>query len=134
MAVTPTPLEIVQGATYHLSVTWTDNGTPPAPISLTGRFALMQVRSKPGAPGDPLINLSSNPTLDRDGNTIPPAITLEPDGETGVISIRIGATQTRVLTKNCAYDLFLVKTDDITESVRLLSGPVTVDKSVTVAT
>lgn len=124
---TPTPLEIVQRATFSLSVTWTDNATPPAPIPLTGYFAHMQIRSKAGAAGDPIVDVTSVAA-----NGVTPEILLEPNGMIGVVQVRIPATKTALLTKNCNYDLFLIKVADPTEAIRLIYGPVTVDRSVTV--
>lgn len=128
---TSTPIEIVQGATYSMAVTWTDGATPPTPKSLSGYWAHMQIRTKLGSPGTLLIDLSSLPTA-TDTTPIPPAITLEPDDQIGVVDIRISAELTAKLTKPAVYDLFLIKSDDPTEAVRLLSGSVTVDRSVTV--
>lgn len=127
MADTPTDIEIVQGATFNMQVTWADSSTdPPTPISLSDYYAHMQIRSKPGATGTPLINLSSTGTT--------PALTIEPDGQTGVVRVRISAQDTATLTKNCAYDLFVIKTNDPTEATRLVYGAITLSKSVTVNT
>jgi hypothetical protein len=132
MTATSTPIEIVQGATYNMQVTWTDNSQSPQPKSLAGYDAHMQIRLKPGAPGNPIINLSSKVSTDTEGNTVDPAITLEPDNQIGVVDVRISAQLTRLLKKSSYYDLFLISTSDPSESVRLIAGTVTVDLSVTV--
>lgn len=132
MAATQTPIEIVQGATYKMSVTWTDGGTPPVSKSLVGFYAHMQLRPKLGAVGTPLLDLSSNETVAADGTVVPPAILLEPLGVVGVVAIRISAVLTEKLAKPCFYDLFLINVADPSESVRLIAGPVTIDLSVTI--
>lgn len=124
---TPTPLEIAQRATFTMSVTWTDTATPPAPIPLAGYYAHMQIRSKAGAAGEPLVDVTSAATGDAT-----PDIILEPDNAVGVLKVRIPATKTAMLVKNCVYDLFLIKSGDPTEAVRLIHGPVTVERAVTV--
>lgn len=124
---TPTPLEIVQRATFSLSVTWKDSATPAVPISLAGYYAHMQIRSKAGAAGDPLVDVTSAAT---GGAT--PDILLEPNDRTGVVEVRIPATKTAQLTKNCVYDLFLIKSNDPTEATRLIFGPIAVSRAVTV--
>lgn len=125
MADTPTDIDIDQGATFRMQVTWADTTTSPAvPISLAGYWAHMQFRSKAGSLGTPLLNLSSL--------GIAPALILEPDDVTGALTIRIGAEQTALLKKNCFYDLFVVQTIDASEATRLIHGAVTVSKSVTV--
>lgn len=121
-----TPIAVVQGATFTMQVTWTDASTDPAtPISLDGYRALMQIRLRAGVTGTPLISLSSEGTS--------PALTLEPNQHTGVIKIRIGANNTRLLKKaTYHYDLFVINKDDDTEAIRLVFGPVNVSKSVSV--
>lgn len=124
-APTETDIDIVQGQTFTMQVTWADESTDPAtPISLSGYHAHMQVRLKAGAVGTPMLDLSSTGT--------DPALTLEPNGQTGVVAVRIPATATATLTKNCAYDLFVVSTTDPTEATRLVFGKITIYKSVTV--
>lgn len=110
-----------------MNVTWADSSTNPAtPISLSGYRAHMQIRAKAGSFGPPLLDLSSTGTS--------PALTIEPNAQTGVVAIRIGATDTALLTKTCAYDLFVIKTTDPTEATRLIYGAVTVERAVTVNT
>jgi hypothetical protein len=119
---TPTDLNVNQGETYVLQVAWLDSSvTPNVPISLTGYRAHMQIRLKAGAPGAALLDLVS-----------PVDITLEPGGQTGVLTVRIPATETATLLKNCAYDLFLISTTDPTQATRLLYGHILLSRSVTV--
>lgn len=125
MTTTSVPIEIIQGQTFRMNVTWADATTDPAtPLSLTGYRAHMQIRSKAGASGTPLVDLSSI--------GVNPQLAIEPNSATGVVGIRIGADVTATLTKNCAYDLFIIRLDDVTEAVRLVAGAVTINKSVSV--
>jgi hypothetical protein len=123
---TETDIEIIQGATFNLSITWTTSDESPQPISLAGYRAIMQIRKKPGSAGDPLVSVTSD---DMDSG-----IRLEPGSSTGLIAVRIPATSTALLVKDCAYDLFVIASADATEATRLLSGKVLVSKSVTVGT
>ena len=118
---TQTDIEIVQGATFNMSMTWTTDDDPPQPISLDGYGAHMQIRSKPGAAGAPWVNIGSQTG----------EITLEPGNTTGLLAIRIPSTVTATLKKNGWYDLFVFSNTDMTEAVRLLAGQVILDKSVT---
>lgn len=118
---TETDIEIVQGATFNLSMTWTTSDVTPQPISLLGYRAHMQIRSKAGAAGPPWADASSS-----NGQ-----ITLEPGNSTGLIAVRIPATVTATLKKNGWYDLFVIASSDATEATRLLAGKVTLVKSVT---
>lgn len=124
VAPTPTDIVVVQGATYTMRVTWTDQQATPQPISLANYRAFMQVRSRRGGTGALLISLSS------EGAT--PQLTLEPAGLTGVVDVRIPADLTRTLRRDAQYDLFVVRRDDITEAFRLLFGAVVVDTSASV--
>lgn len=119
---TETDIEIVQGATFNLSLTWTTSGVSPQPISLVGYRVHMQVRSKPGAVGTPWVDASS-----ANGQII-----IEPGGSTGLIAVRIPATVTATLKKSGWYDLFVIASTDATEATRLLAGKVTLGKSVTI--
>lgn len=120
-----TDIDVVQGATFTMQVTWADaSQATPVPISLQGYRAHMQVRSKQGGVGTPLLDLSSlNPS---------PALTLEPSSQTGVIDVRISALDTAKLKKDCFYDLFVINASDPTQAVRLVFGQITVWKSVTI--
>lgn len=120
---TQTDIEIVQRQTFTMTLTWTTNATPPQPIDLSGYRAHMQLRRKPGVSGTPLIDVSSVGTN--------PGITLQPGGSLGVVAVRIPASETALLTKDCWYDIFVIKSDDATEATRLASGKVTVSLSVT---
>lgn len=124
-AATSTDIDVVQGATFAMQVTWANSAVSPAtPIPLSGYRAHMQFRPKPGAVGTPLLELSSEGTA--------PSLTIEPNGATGVVSIRISAIDTATLNKNCFYDLFVVNKTDPTDATRLVKGAVNLDKSVTI--
>lgn len=121
-------IEITQGATYTMMVTATgSDGTTP--FDLAGYKAHMQIRRKAGSPGAPIVDLSS---LGQE----PDIILAPPDDNdqpiVGGVEIRIPATQTSLLKRACAYDLFLIDENDPTEAIRLLFGNVTVSLSVTV--
>lgn len=120
-AATAFNLNIVQGATYRFSVTYTTGGATPVASSLADYRAHMQIRRRPANPV--LIEMSSTGT--------DPDIQIEPGGQTGVVSVRIPATQTKLLTRDCVYDLFLINTSDETEAFRLLYGVVVVQQAVT---
>ena len=120
-AATPFNLDIVQGATYRFSVTYTTGGATPTPSSLAGYRAHMQIRRRPGT--TILVDLASTGTS--------PAIQVEPSSQTGVVSVRIPATLTATLSRDGVYDLFLINETDATEAFRLLYGNVTVEQAVT---
>lgn len=86
----------------------------------------MQIRSKVGGGGQLLAELSS------EGSN--PQLTIEPDGATGVIDVRISATVTAGFKKTAYYDLFAIHTSDPTDATRLVFGTVTVSLSATVNT
>ena len=118
-----TDLDVIQGATYSMTVTWSDTSQSPAvPISLANYRAHMQVRSKQSTTAPLLLDLASDGTS--------PSLTLEPGGQTGVISVRIGATDTAKLTRDCFYDLFVINLSDATNAVRLVYGKMSIYKSV----
>ena len=119
-----TDITVVQGATFTMQVTWASSAATPVPISLANHRAHMQIRTRPGLTGTPTIDLTSLGTT--------PALTLEPGGQTGLVAVRIPATLTATLTKNCAYDLFVINNSDPTDATRLIYGAVILSKSVTV--
>lgn len=124
----PVNLDIIQGATFNLSVTWTSGGATPVPQPLAGYRAHMQIRRRAGDP---------NILIDLRSDSATPTITLEPPDDTntpqtGVVQLSIPATETANLTRNCAYDLFLIRESDPTQAVRLIFGTVTVERAVTV--
>jgi hypothetical protein len=119
---TETDIEVIQGATFNLSMTWTTDDQVPVPISLSGYRAHMQIRSKAGAVGTPWADATSS-----NGQII-----LEPGSVTGAIAVRIPATVTATLKKDGWYDLFVIASADATEATRLLAGKVTLAKSTTI--
>lgn len=119
----PVNLDIIQGATFNLSVTWNDTSlATPSPQSLAGYRAHMQIRRKVGDPSV-IIDLRSDGTN--------PDIVMEPGNVVGLVAINIPATQTVLLTRNCAYDLFLIQENNPAQAVRLLFGTITVERAVT---
>lgn len=103
---------VEQGATYNAVFEWrTDDGSNPptgALISTTGYAAHMQIRSTPG--GDALATLAEGTGLTTSG---------------GVITVRIGADVTALITRSGEYDLELHSLSDPTEVIRLAQGRVT---------
>jgi hypothetical protein len=122
--VDPGDLQVVQGATYTFRATLNDDADPPVPQSLAGLRAHMQIRRKAKASSPVLIDLRSDGTN--------PAITIEPDGETGVVLVRIPASETAKLVKQSVYDLFVIDITDSTEAMQLVGGDVFVTPSVTI--
>lgn len=122
MTTTEEDIDIIQGATFNLSLTWTTSDVTPVPISLAGYRAHMQIRAKQGSIGTPMLDISSTTG----------EITLEPGGSTGLIAIRIPATMTALLKKGGFYDVFVIANADATEATRLLAGKVILEKSVTI--
>lgn len=117
-----TSLNMIQGETYNMSLTWATDGEPN---SLELFRAHMQIRRRLGQTGDPVVDLSSE--------TESPAITIEPGGETGVIVVRVPANLTELLTKPVYYyDLFIVERLHPDNALRMLHGPVNVSQSVTI--
>jgi hypothetical protein len=106
-------VNIEQGATFRLHVTWqAPNGSP---IDLTGQTAHMQIRT--AHDGALLLELT-----DTAGITL--------GGTAGTIDIVITATQTSSLTVwRAVYDLYIIPV--VGDRTRLLEGPVVVDPTVT---
>lgn len=108
-------IEINQGATYELTVTWKDSaGTA---INLTGYSARMQVRETYSS-ASTVVSLTNGS-----------GITL--GGAAGTIAILISATTTAALTApfSGVYDLELVSAGGVV--TRLLQGAATVTPEVT---
>jgi tRNA threonylcarbamoyladenosine modification (KEOPS) complex Pcc1 subunit len=107
-------VEIDQGCTWSVSITWND--ALGAPINLTGYTAAMQIRESVSSPAVALSLTESS------------GITL--GGSAGTIVITISATQTNALGANFSgvYDLELTGGTIVT---RLIQGKVTVSAGVT---
>ena len=108
-------IEINQGATYELTVTWKDS--TGAAINLTGYSARMQVRETYSS-ASTIVSLTNGS-----------GITL--GGAAGTIAILISATTTAALTApfSGVYDLELVSAGGVV--TRLLQGAATVTPEVT---
>lgn len=142
-------LGMVQGQTYTLKVSWTDGLDPSSPLSMAGRYAHMQVRTKVGQTGAPVIDSYSG-YITKGANSDAPDdsrlvtageadITQEPSGQTGVLQIRLPATATQALSKKSTadapaywFDLYTINKTDPTDAVQLVTGIVAVRNSVTV--
>lgn len=115
MAAGTYDLELEQGATFALTVTWRDSAS--APINLTGYTARMQIRKTVSAPTTILSLTDANGGL-----------TL--GGAAGTIAIAISATQTAAITASAGvYDLELVAANGFV--TRVLEGSVNISKEVT---
>lgn len=124
-------ISLAQGGTYNLILNAVSGETSDTevPFPLTGYRAHLQIRKRAGTSGTPLVDCTSA------GDD--PDLLIEPndehgDPQIGRIEIRIPANKTVVLTKNCAYDIFIIDESDATQAVRLLHGVVNVSRSVTV--
>lgn len=103
-------ITIYQGADYsQVFQLFQPDGVSPYP--LTGYTAKAQIRNNAGDTGDPLAEFAT-----------------EVDGPTGKVTLTLTEVQTAALTKNAAYDVFLIGP----EHVLFLQGAVTVDKRVTI--
>jgi hypothetical protein len=107
---------IEQGATFELTATWTDEGSP---VDLTDVLARMQIRNRYSSP-DAYVSVDSD-TLGG----------IAVDALTGVVSVEIPAVQTAALPGRLrgVYDLELLFPSG--RVVRLLKGRVRVDPEVT---
>lgn len=111
-------LYMEQGATMRVTLLYTDSEDDP--ISLDGYRAHMQIRRRARTTSPVLANLTS----ENGGITLGP-------GE-GEIHVRVKASQTAPIFRNCAYDLHLIAEDDPDEVVRVFGGPIVVTPGVTV--
>lgn len=109
-------LEMEQGATFKVSLTYTDPDNVPVPLA--PYRAHMQVRQRYGSPV--LLDL----TTENDGIVF--------DAAPGVIKIRGKASDTANVTRNCIYDLHLILIADPEEVIRVFGGTITLQKAVTV--
>lgn len=108
-------LLIEAGATFNLTVTYTDSGGTP--IDLTGYTARMQIRANPADPGSTFELNTTNGRI---------VIT----GPTGLLTLLISAADTGALTLTTGvYDLIVTSAGGVVS--RLLQGDVTVDAAVT---
>lgn len=112
-------IEIEQGAKFLKTLRWKD--ALDAPISLAGFEARMHVRESKDA-DTILLELTT-------GNG---KIELEPGGDTGLIRLYVGATETAALDWVAGvYDLEIVETADPENVTRLVEGKVKVSLEVT---
>lgn len=113
-------LAIEQGATFTVSFEWRedDGSTPPAGplIDTTNYAAYMQIRTKPGSAGEVIASLDASSGLTVAG---------------GVVTLRIGADVTELISRNGVYDIELHNTYDPTDVVRLVQGKVSCSPDVT---
>lgn len=120
MAAAQYDLALEQGATFRLTITWTDSGGTP--INLTGATAHMSIRSQvantdTGAPWADLTTANGGITL---------------GGAAGTIAILVTDAQTATMTQaRGRYDLYVTLSNG--DRDRLMEGAVTVDPQVTVA-
>ena len=113
----PFPIEIIQGETFILPVTYIDD--QGSVIDLTNYSAKMQIRTTPESTGTPIIELS----------TVNGLIVIT--GSTGHIQCTIPAATTAGLAGNTfgVYDLFITSLAGVSE--RILFGDVKITDRVT---
>lgn len=119
------PLVIDQGEDWTAQIVWTDDYDEPMPVIHPCRMAIRE------ASGRTMAELYTDPDIP-DGDI--PSISLST--ETGLIQLHIPAEQTSYIPPGAYhYDLFVTLdsggTPVTTQQRRLLYGPVTVNKRVT---
>jgi hypothetical protein len=105
-------IEVEQGSSYHFVVTY--RGPNGFPVDLTGYGALMQVRTRPGAPV--LVELTHDHGIE-----------LFNDGR---ISVTILGAETTVLTRDSLYDIVVYPLDNPDDSTRAYEGTVKVRRAI----
>lgn len=107
---------IEQGTTWHRVLEYQNPDTTP--YVLTGWTAVMQVRRRSGAAGDPVVELSTVGTG------------IELDGPAGTLTVSLTATETAALPAGrYVYDLEIASPSN--EITRLVEGAFIVDPEVT---
>lgn len=110
---------IEKGARFSQRLKWRDSKKKP--ISLSGYEGRMHIRSSVDSP-DIEVELST-------GNG---RVLIEPDSETGVIELYIGATVTEAITISTGvYDLEIFSTTNPDDVIRIMEGEVEVKPEVT---
>lgn len=113
-------VDMVAGAAFVFPVSWEQRDGTPKPLS--SYDAELQVRTNPGAPGDPLIGITSAP---EDGIVLAAA---------GDIDVFISGTRTLALIpyigKTLVYDLVLISKTNAEDRRQLVWGEVEVGPGV----
>jgi hypothetical protein len=118
----PNQLTAYQGKTFRVSFQVSDGSQPQ---SLAGYGATFQILQRAG--GTVVLEVDDTMTgdsLDAGNADVPVAI--EPNGQTGLVQVRLGADQTATLTKSGVYDCSIYSKTDSTEVQLLAGGPLSV--------
>lgn len=116
-----TEIEVSQGKSFSLSLRWNvsnDGGATKSPVSLAGKKARMQIKSRVGAPAwVTVVSDVADTNWSSSGN-----IVLEAGGDTGRVDVFIGASLTKFVVAHGVFELkMLTNTDQVDTLVR---GPV----------
>lgn len=119
------PMVIDQGEDWTVEIVWTDNFDEPNPVVHPCRMAIRSTS------GQTIAELLTDPTLPT--GTVP---SIAVSTETGLIQLHLAASQTSAMPPGqYHYDLFITLDTGQTypgpQTIRLLYGPVTVNKRVT---
>lgn len=117
MAADTFDIDIEQATSFRMTLVYSDE-QGPVPIA-DGYSARMQIRRRPGSP------------LLIDASTDNEMIDLHRQGQVGRIDVWIGANQTAVLTRDCQYDLDLIRNDLPDDVIRVVQGKVAVRRAIT---
>lgn len=116
MAADTFDIDIEQWTSFRMSLVYSDD---QGPVPIDNYEARMQIRRRFGSPL--LIDASSTNEM----------IDIQRGGQPGRIDVWIGAEQTAVLTRNCVYDLNLIRKDLPDDVIRVVQGKVVVRRAVT---
>lgn len=116
MAADTFDIDVEQWTSFRMNLVYSDD---QGPVPIGDYEARMQIRRRFGSP------------LLIDASTYNGKIVLERDGQPGRIDVWIGAEQTAVLTRNCVYDLNLIRKNQPDDVVRVIQGKVLVRRAVT---
>jgi hypothetical protein len=123
-----TTIAVDQGKSFSLSLRWNvsnDGGATKTPVSLVGKKARMQIKSRVGAPAwVTVVSDTGDTNWSSSGN-----IVLEANGDTGRVDIFIGATLTKAVVAHGIFELKMVT--DVDEIETLIRGPVNTTLEVT---
>ncbi len=118
MAVSKLKLEVNQGATFRMRLTW-KTGAPPLPVDLTGYTARMDIR-------EDIDDITPRITL----NTENGGLTL--GGVTGTIDLYISSSATTLFDwESGVYDIEMIAPGAGGDVRRLIGGAVVVSPEVT---
>jgi hypothetical protein len=127
MSVTsdPNALTMLKGKTFRATFQVNNNATTPTAVSLAGYGATFTVYNRVG--GTAVFSLTDQTTTDPATNepfaTGDAPVLVEPDSQTGLIAVRVGADLTAMVTRSGAYEVTIYKQTDSTEIQLIAAGP-----------